>query len=49
MMNRPRDEFFAGSGLAENQDRRIGAGDFLDVSEHTEQSLALADNFIRAK
>ena len=48
-MDGAREQLLARSGLAEDQHRRIGGGHFLYLSERTEQSLALADNFVRAK
>src|SRR5690606_37926604 len=41
---RPRDQLLAGTGLAENQHRGVGAGDVFDISDHLAQRLAAAND-----
>ena len=43
-VERTREQFLAGAGLAEEQDGRIGRGDLLDAGHHVAQPVTLADD-----
>src|SRR6185312_16370727 len=44
LMDRPRDEFLARSGLAQNQDGRISGRDRLNLAKHATERVAAADD-----
>ena len=42
----PREQFLAGAGFADDEDRRVGGRHALDFSQHVEQRRAVADDLV---
>ena len=45
-MNRPGQQFLAGAGLAEEQDRGVSVGHLLDTGHHVTKTVAVTDDHI---
>ena len=46
LVNRARDQLFAGAGLPEEQHGRLRRGDLIDAEHHVAQRVAVADDQI---